>query len=73
MRHGYQLVTVGYLAVLWIGSRLLFSPFFCLVWQPYNRQPPMITNPIKYAFMIRQVLIPKYKESFSEMGKRYYL
>jgi len=44
-----------------------------LVWQPYNRQPPMITNPIKYAFMIRQVLIPKYKESFSEMGKRYYL
>lgn len=22
MRHGYQSVTVGYLAVLWIGSRL---------------------------------------------------
>ena len=71
MRHGYQSVTVGYLAVLWIGSRL--SSRYCfplsLVW--YGSR--IITNPIKYAFMIRQVLIPKYKESFSEMGKRYYL
>ena len=72
MRHGYQLVTVGYLAVLWIGSRLSSRYCFPLSFVWYGRR--IIGNlPIKYAFMIRQVLIPKYKESFSEMGKRYYL